>query len=239
MLKKFLLLSLTVFLAFPCFFYLGFSALLSGSNQPVPLWWEIKIILVSDGNYKVNEGNASYFGRYAFTILWTGCMEKNDDDFILYYENSELISFKAEEKGIYPDSVRTLSTDNLLDKPSFNLNYILKKGGSLYFDFVVKGFLVPQNNSGHKFYLQLPSCEENSLHSSEIIYTPFVSKGSNQIFIPEKNIYTDAVEKRAYWQWKYQKWHPIQNNLVYFSNIHDARIEIVVKPHFSKSQSSL
>ena len=207
---------------------------LSSSDQTIPLWWEIKILLVSDGDYKITEGRSSYFGRYSFTIIWTGCMEKNEDDFILYYENSELIRFAAEERVMFPGSVRILSTEEFLDKPSFNLNYILRKGESLYFDFVVNGFLTPQNNSQHKFYLNLPSSEENSLHSPEINYDSFVTKGSNHVFLVEKDIYSDSVEKKSSWEWKYQKWHNIQDNPVFFSNSHEVKIEVSVRPHFSK-----
>ena len=207
---------------------------LSSSDQTIPLWWEIKILLVSDGDYKITEGRSSYFGRYSFTIIWTGCMEKNEDDFILYYENSELVRFAAEERAMFPGSVRILSTEEFLDKPSFNLNYILRKGESLYFDFVVNGFLTPQNNSQHKFYLNLPSSEENSLHSPEINYDSFVTKGSNHIFLVEKDIYSDSVEKKSSWEWKYQKWHKIQDYPVFFSNSHEVKVEVLVRPHFSK-----
>jgi hypothetical protein len=214
------------------------SFFFASSNQAIPLWWEIKILLISDGDYKVNEGKASYFGRYSFTIIWTGSMEKSEDDFILYYENSELARFVAEESAMFPDSVRILPADEFLDKPSFNLNYILRKGESLYFDFVVNGFLIPQNNSQNKFYLNLPSSEENSFHSPEINYDSFVTKGSNHIFVVEKDIYSDSVQKKSSWVWNYQKWHIIQNKPVFFSNSHEVKVEISVKPHFSKEARS-
>jgi len=233
MAKKFFFILLIFFHSLTCFLAQN-SAAFSSSDQTTPLWWEIKILLVSDGDYKVTEGKSSYFGRYSFTIIWTGCMEKNDDDFILYYENSELLRFAAEERAMSPGAVRVLSAEEFVDKPSFDLNYILRKGESLYFDFIVNGFLTPQNNSQHKFYLNLPSSEEAAVHSPEINYDFFVSRGSNHIFLVEKDIYSDSVEKKSSWEWKYQKWHIIQNNPVFFSNSHQVKVEVLVKPHFSK-----
>jgi len=237
MAKKFLFILLISSFVGACLWLLASSPLPSSSDQDIPSWWEIRILLISDGNYKVNEGKSAYFGRYSFTILWTGCIEKDEDDFILYYENSELVNFDAEEKGMFPGSIRVITAEDFLDKPTFNLNYILRKGENLYFDFIVNGFLTPQNNSQNKFYLNLPSSEENPLHSSEIDYGSFVTKGSNHIFVVEKDIYIDSVEKKSSWEWKYQKWHMIQNNPVYFSNNHEVKIEITMKPHFPKGKS--
>ncbi len=201
--------------------------------QVIPLWWEIKILLVSDGSYTIKEQPSAYSGRYCFTILWTGCMEINDDDFLLYYENSELLSFEAEEKGTYPDSTRVVSTEDFKDKPSFHLNYILRKDEGLYFDFIVHGFRAPLNESKYKFYLNLPESEENPLEPSEIDYDSFISRGSNLIFLEEKKIHTETVEKKSSWEWNYQKWRLIEKVPVFFSNRHEVTIDISIKPHFS------
>ncbi len=204
----------------------------------MPLWWEIKILLVSDGSYTIKEQSSAYSGRYCFTILWTGCMERNDDDFLLYYENSELVSFEAEEKGSYPDSTRILGTEDFKDKPSFHLNYILRKDEGLYFDFIVHGFQAPLNESKYKFYLNLPESEENPLELSEIDYGSFVSKGSNLIFLEEKKIHSETVEKKSSWEWNYQKWRLVEKVPVFFSNSHQVTIDISIKPHFSNRSLS-
>jgi hypothetical protein len=202
------------------------------SNQALPLWWEIKILLISNGNYKVEERNSSYSAHYAFTLLWTGCMEKDNGDYLLYYENSELISFKAEEKGIYPESVKIINTDDFHDKPALKLNYILRKGENLHFDFFVKSFLIPKNKSKNKYQLSLPASRENSRHSSEIDYNLYVYKGSNLIFLEEKDIYLDNVEKKFVWKWKYQKPNIPQSRPEFFSNSHDVKVEISIVPRF-------
>lgn len=210
----------------------AYGLLFLPSDQALPLWWEIKILLISNGNYKVDERNSSYSAHYSFTLLWTGCMEKDNGDYLLYYENSELISFKAEEKGIFPESTKIIYTEDFHDKPFFKLNYILRKGENLHFDFFVKSFLIPQNESEHKFQLSLPASRENSRHSSEIDYNLFVSKGSNLIFLEEKEIYLDTVEKKFAWKWKYEKPHIPQSVPDFFSNSHDVKVKISINPHF-------
>jgi hypothetical protein len=159
-------------------------------------------------------------------------MERDNGDYLLYYENSELISFEAEEKGIFPESTKIICTDDFQDKPSFKLNYILRKGENLHFDFLVKSFLIPQNESEHKFQLSLPASEENSRRSSKIDYNLFVSKGSNLIFLEEKEIYLDIVKKKFAWKWKYQKPHIPRSMLAFFSNSHDVKVEISIHPRF-------
>jgi hypothetical protein len=210
----------------------AYNFLFPPSDQALPLWWEIKILLTSSGNYKIDEKNSSYSAHYSFTLLWTGCMEKDNGDYLLYYENSELISFKAEEKGIFPESTKTKYTDDFHDKPSFKLNYILRKGENLHFDFFVKSFLIPKNESKRKYQLILPASKENSRRSSSIDYNLYVSKGSNLIFLEEKGIYLDTIEKKFAWKWKYKKPHIPRSLPAFFSNSHDVKVKISMNPHF-------
>ncbi len=159
-------------------------------------------------------------------------MEKDNGDYILYYENSELISFEAEEKGKFPESTKIIYTDDFRDKPSFKLNYILRKGENLHFDFFVKSFPIPQNESIRKFQLSLPASKENSRHSSDIDYNLFVSKGSNLIFLEEREIYLDTVEKKFAWKWEYHKPHIQRSIPAFFSSSHDVKVQISIDPHF-------
>jgi len=232
MAKKLLILLLISLFTVPYLLPSAYSLLFSPSDQALPLWWEIKILLISNGNYKVDEGNSSYSAHYSFTLLWTGCMERDNGDYLLYYENSELISFEAEEKGIFPESTKIICTDDFQDKPSFKLNYILRKGENLHFDFFVKSFLIPKNESKRKYQLSLPASKENSRRSSEIDYNLYVSKGSNLIFLVEKGIYLDTVKKKFAWKWKYQKPHIPRSMLAFFSYSHDVKVEISIHPHF-------
>lgn len=206
----------------------------SVSKNSKPVWWEIKLLLITKGNYKINEGQSSYPGNYSFTFLWTGCMEKDNGDFLLYRENVKLLQWEVQETALFPDFLRVLYTSNFLVKPSFNLNYILKKEGKLIFDFSVEGFYVPHNTSNNKFYLNLPVSKENSQKFSELSYDLHLNKSSNNISLKEKEIYHDSVEKYFSWKWNYRDWSVNPGENVYFTNSHEVKVKISITPHFEK-----
>lgn len=206
----------------------------TSSYEDGPTWWKIKLVLDSKGNYNIRERSHSYPGNYSFTIVWTGFMEKDNGDFILYHEDSKLLHWEAQESSSNPDAMNTLFTVDFSDEPFLNMNYVLKREGNLYFDFSVKGFAIPQNESKHKYYLNLPVSEENSERFSEIDYDTYVFKGSNRIFLGEQKIYIKSVKKDFSWKWKHQGWQIGTERLVHFSHIHEVKVEIFVIPRFKK-----
>ena len=234
MVKKLLILLLISLFAVPHLLQPAYSFLLSASDQAVPLWWEIEILLSSSGAYRIEESDSSYVADYCFELLWTGCMEKDNGDYLLYFENSEIISFYAEETGIYPEFTKIMKTDDFQDKPSFKLNYILRKGENLHFDFFVRSFLIPKNKSKRKYQLILPASKENSRRSSEIDYNSYITQGSNLIFLEEKEIYCDTVEKKFFWRWRYQKPQIPRSMPPYFHISHGVLVEISIEPHFKE-----
>lgn len=206
----------------------------TSSYEDGPTWWEIKLVLDSKGNYNIREGSHSYPGNYSFTIVWTGFMEKDNGDFILYHEDSKLLHWEAQESSSNPDAMNTLFTVDFPDEPFLNMNYVLKREGNLHFDFSVNGFAIPQNESRHKYYLNLPVSEENSERFSEIDYDSYVFKGSNRIFLDEQKIYIKSVKKEFSWKWKYQGWQIGTERLVHLSHIHEVSVEIFVILRFKK-----
>jgi len=206
----------------------------TSSDKDGPAWWEVKLVLESKGNYSVREGLYSFPGNYSFTIVWTGFMEKDNGDFILYHEDYKLLHWEAQESSSNPDIISTLFTADFSDKPSLKMNYVLKREGCLYFDFSIKGFNIPQNESKHKFYLNLPVSEENSERFSEINYDLYVFKGSNCVFLEEQKIYSKSTKKNFSWRWKHQGWQMESEKPVFLSHIHEVNVEIFVIPRFKK-----
>jgi len=211
----------------------------SSEIRPFPgedstIWWEVRLLLITKGTYTVNEGQSSFPGSYSFAFLWTGCMERDNGDFLLYRENVSLLEWKAQETAFLPDNTLVLSPNEFPEKPSFNLNYILKKEKTLIIDFNVEGFHVPQYKSEHKFYLHLPISKEHSLQFSNIDYESFISFGSNHISLKEKEIYSKSIKKKFSWKWRYQNWPIAQKKHVYFTNKHEVEVEIYLTPHSKK-----
>ncbi len=213
-------------------FLLVLCPLLLSPGASSSLWWEIEVVITTDGEYKMEGGEKNYLGNYSFTILWTGTMERDNTDYILYHLNSEIVSWEAQEKAISPDSFKLLRAPDFADRPCFDLNYILRKDDDLHFDLAVQSFFVPQNDSEDKFYLNLPSSEENSQKFSEVNYNSFVSNGSNRISLEEKVIYLGPQEKIFSWTWKNARWLFKQERTVFISNSHKVKVNICIKPHY-------
>ncbi len=199
-------------------------------SQLNPAWWEIRIRLTSTGNYACKEGKRAYTGDYSFALLWTGCMEEDMDDYLIYHENYDLLEWKAQEKS--PDLLHNLASPDFSGKPSLDFHYIFRRGKNLHFDFKVDSFYVPQNNSDHKFYLTLPASEENTREALPSDYNAYVEQGSNSIFIEEDIIYLHSIEKSYTWKWKRQTKLQEQKKVVSFKNFHKVRVEISITPHY-------
>lgn len=200
------------------------------SRQFYPAWWEIRLLLTSNGKYTCKEAKKSYTGDYSFMLLWTGCMEQDMDDYLIYYENCALMEWKAHEKS--PDLLHFLTGSDFSGKPRFDFHYIFRRENDLHFDFRVESFYVPQNNSDHKFYLTLPASLENSRESSLFNYNDFVYQGSNNICIKEEKIYLDTIEKSYTWKWKCQKQLREEKKSVFFTNSHRVKVEVSLIPRY-------
>jgi hypothetical protein len=212
-------------------FSLFFPGILNAQDQQKPRWWEIKMTISTKGEYKQDARDAQCSGTYSFTIAWIGAMEVDQDDYLLYHTSSELQQWEAQERAAYPQEIKALTTQDFPDKPELKVNYILKKGDGLYFDFVVRGFDVPLSPAPEHFYLDLPTSEENTFASSGGSYNPHVRAGSNRIFLDEKQIYRSPLEKSFAWTWKNQAWLQETDKNIFQSNSHSVQVKIIIIPH--------
>lgn len=201
----------------------------SFSSQLYPAWWEIKLHLTSTGKYTCKEAKKNYTGDYSFSLLWTGCMERDMDDYLIYHENCDLLEWKAKEKS--SDLPHLLPGSDFSEKPRFDFHYIFRRGKDLHFDFRVESFYVPQNNSDHKFYLTLPASLENTREPCSSNYNAFVMQGSNDICLEEEKIYLDTIEKSYTWKWKHQKQLREEKRPVFFTNSHKVKVKVSIIPH--------
>jgi len=207
----------------------------SPSSLHIPLWWEIEIFLIAYGNYSISQEKTIYSGNYSFSIIWTGCMEIDDDDFLIYHEDSELREWDAQEKSFSPQGISIFRGDEFSERPTFVFNYILKEKGILHFNFKIEGFYVPQNKSHKKYYLELPASHENSKSSPKINYNLFILQGSNRVTIEESNLMQDMFEKTFQWRWQFPKGSGERNQLDSFSSSHEAKCKVTIISHQIKS----
>ena len=196
-----------------------------------PWWWEVSLYLKADGEYKLDEGGPSAVGHFSFAVQWTGWLEKDDHDYLLYRLDCRLCDWEAQETFFLPETTRVLTTNDFPDQPGFNLKYLIRVGDNLNFDFLVDGMAVPQAHSEDAFLLLLPSSEQNGQKKSQINYNDYVLKGSNRVEVPESEIYSGTVTRAYAWTWKNQQWLPKQQRTVFTSQSHRVKVNLTIIPH--------
>jgi hypothetical protein len=210
--------------------------LFSPASRTDPDWWEVVLTLKADGEYRLEGGPTVCSGRYAFAIRWTGGMEKDEDDFLLYRLNCELFSWEAGETTSSPEAQSVLSTRDFKEKPAFQMKYILRQGRELRLDFVVQGISVPQAGAEDAFPLLFPASEENHQRGPQGSYNAGVTKGVNRVALEEAEIYAGPVAKNFAWRWRQEQWQLKERGNVLTFQSHEARVEVRIIPRFSAPQ---
>lgn len=202
-------------------------------RSPVsPEFWELRIHIKMKGNYETREGKTNYSGQYAYAAQWTGCLVADEPDFLIYYENDKLLEWKAQEKEKGQEGSKSLSTEEFSKKPRFEFNYILKKERQFHFDFAVDGFDIPQSPSRYKHPLLLAATAEHTERTGDNFYGRNITKGSNQIRIPQESFFGDRMSQSFSWSWKDERWMKREDGVVFLSHSHDVDVEVTIIPHF-------
>jgi hypothetical protein len=204
--------------------------------QPTPRWWEISIVLKTEGEYMLEGKESDCRGNYSFLIHWRGCLERDDDDYILYHVDSRLADWKAQETVSSPKSTAILTTHEIKRRPSLSLKHILRRETNLFLNFLVKGLVVPESGGGESFFLFFPSSEENGQRRSQVDYNDCVVEGSNGVSLKEAEIYAGPVTKEYSWTWKHQKRESRQDVTVSASQSHRTRVSLSIIPHYAGPQ---
>lgn len=203
-----------------------------------PRWWDVSLSLKTEGDYKLDQGGPAFVGHYSFAIRWTGWLEKDDHDYLLYRLDCRLCDWEAQETSSLTGSTGVLTTNDFRERPAFALRYIIRDGEDLNLDFIVERMAVPQADPEDAFPLLLPSSETNSQKESEVDYNACVIKGSNRIEVPESAIYAGPVAKTYTWAWKHQQWLPKERRTVFTSQSHKVEVSLSIIPRFSRPKSA-
>lgn len=196
-----------------------------------PDWWEVRVYLQAEGDYKLDAGGPSAVGHLAFAVLWTGWLEKDDQDYLLYRLDCRLCDWEARETFFLPEATKVLTTNDFPDKPGFNLKYFIRVGDTLRLDFLIDGLAVPLAHGKEVFTLLLPSSQQNNQKSADIDYNDGIIKGSNRVEVPEEEIYSGPVDKAYAWAWENQQWLLRQQRAVFTSQSHKVQVSLKITPH--------
>ncbi len=208
------------------------GAVRAASSRPSgPIWWDLEVQLTTEGNYRMDERGFNADGSYRFSISWAGTMERDEADFRLYHVRSELVRWEAEERSARPGGTLLLTEADFSEKPSFDFNFLLEKGGLLVLDLATQGFTVPVAESPEKFYLLLPSSAENNQSVEGVNYNGGILKGTNRVAVPAESIVDGPVDKKFAWDWKNEQWLLRQDRTVHVLNRHQARLTLIIRSH--------
>jgi hypothetical protein len=197
-----------------------------------PRWWDVELSLTVRGQYSIREEGAVCAGEFLYEAAWSGSMEKDDTDYLLYHSGSETLRWEIREKIASGGNQKVLTEKDFDDRPVFRMNYVLNENGVLRFVFIVEGFPVPRGGAGEKFDLILPASKEEGGGLSPSGYDAFVAKGSNEVVFEEKKIRTGPVERAFRWEWKRYQPSSGPGAPVVLFNSHKAEVKIAITPRY-------
>ncbi len=191
-----------------------------------PAWWEVRIRLETRGRYTLIRDAKDYAGEYAYETVWTGSMERDDLDYLLYHSSLETDRWELEERD---GSGPVLSEKDSPVRPVFLMNYVLCEKGRLRLFFTVDGFPVPRNDSLEKFPLVLPCSQKEPAAVASTGYDDSVSEGSNDVSLDEKALLTGPVKRVFRWSWRRYQPSSAPPPAGPFFNTHEVKVTVMIR----------
>jgi hypothetical protein len=182
------------------------AAVLSFSRpSPGPSWWEVSLSLTVNGSYVIEGGEAPLHGEFTCRARWAGTLELDENDFLLYSLKTEVLEWRLEEKVGPPKEVSLLLAHEISEAPYLRLNYILREGSDLRFDYEFVEVSIPLHASPLKANLEFPRSSGHVALSPGSGYESRVSRGSNRITLPGSDLERHAAERTFSWKWQREK----------------------------------
>ena len=215
----------------------GFLSLLrlAGGTQAVgPAWWEAQLRLEVRGTYRVQAGGATYDGDFSCRARWTGGLEKDGPDVLLFSLGADLEEWRIREADLSAAMLSAVTEKDIPDRPALRVNYFLRREKDLEVDFVLEGLPVPLNAASLAFDLLLPSSDENKQSAAGRDYNAGVLKGSNRVYLAGEDLCARKVEKAFAWSYDSRTWSMEQKETASFRNRHTARVILTIIPRSSR-----
>lgn len=195
-----------------------------------PAWWDVRIHLETRGRYALTRDTTDFAGEYAYESVWTGSMEKDDLDYLLYHASLDTVRWEMKERSGRDGLGVLLSEKDSPLRPVFRMNYVLGEEGRLRFFFTVEGFPVPRNDSPEKFALILPCSRKESAASAAAGYDDAVSEGTNDVSLDAKELRNGPVKRVFRWAWKRYQPSSAPPPAGPFLSTHETKVTLKVTP---------
>jgi len=188
------------------FLALALAAALSFSRPfPGPSWWEVSLSVTVKGSYVIEGGETPLRGEFTCRARWAGTIELDENDFLLYHLKTEVLEWRLAEKSGLPKGESLLLAQETSETPRLRLNYVLREGSDLRFDYEFSEVSVPLHASRVKANLEFPRSSGHVALSPGSGYGSGVSRGSNQVVIQGSDLERRAAERTFSWEWQREK----------------------------------
>lgn len=185
---------------------LGLASALSFSRSSAgPPWWEVSLSMTVKGGYVLEGVGAPVSGEFTCRAQWTGTMELDDKDFLLYHLKTEVLEWRLGEKAGSPKEEGRPLAEDTPRAPELRLNYVLREGSDLRFDYEFEEVSVPLRGSPVKATLEFPRSSGHAAFSQGAGYESRVGRGTNQIIIPASALERRSAERTFSWKWQREK----------------------------------
>lgn len=185
---------------------LALAAALSFSRpSPGPSWWEVSLSVTVKGGYVIEGAGALLRGEFTCRARWAGTLELDGNDFLLYHLKTEVLEWRLAEKSGLPKGESLLLAQETSETPRLRVNYVLREGSDLRFDYEFREVSVPLHASPVKANLEFPRSSGHAALSPGSGYGSCVSRGSNRVVIPGSDLERRAAERTFSWEWQREK----------------------------------
>lgn len=168
-------------------------ALGAGPDAPAPAagpdGWEVRLTVSVRGEFSLLGGREPVAGDYVFRARWEGRLEPDGDDFLLVHVRTEVLEWSLGKEGGPP-------------APDLRLNYALRTGREVEFDFEVADVVLAVGPSPVGIVLEMPLPPGRGPGPPGLRYGDLVRRGSSRIAVPAADFGRRAAERSFSWEWR-------------------------------------
>jgi hypothetical protein len=183
------------------------------------------------GSYVIEGGEAPLHGEFTCRARWAGTIELDENDFLLYHLKTEVLEWRLAEKAGLPKGESRLLVEEASEAPLLRLNYVLREGANIGFDFEFREVSVPIHASPVKVNLEFPRSSEPAGLSPGSGYGSGVSRGSNRVVFPESDLERRAAERTFSWEWQREKRIAGDSGTFLITQKHRAEVVVTLVAH--------
>lgn len=173
----------------------------AGPGRQGAAWWEVALNLSVRGEFSLPGGPGPADCEYAFRGLWEGRLEADGDDFLLVRLRTEVLEWRLRDKA-GPAGGQAAGLDAATPAPALRLNYALRAGQEVEFDFDVEDVACPLRSVPPGIVLEMPRSPGRGPDPPGLRYGDLVRRGSSRIAVPAADFRRRAAERTFAWEWR-------------------------------------